>query len=314
MRPSMRLLALAALAWPTFALADPVGYAVGSGGDGFGGSSLLYRIDLANGQSTLVGPIGYLDVEGAALAPDGQLYAVADAGALCEGACGSSDLLLRIDPATGAGALVGPLGLAGQGSGGNLDYGLAFTCDGALWLSSDTSGQLWQVDPSSGATTLRANLGAPVSGLAGFGDTLYGISVADDQALYRIDTGTGAAERIGALGLPLPFYDAGLDVDASGQLWATIDYFSPSDGLPPAERNDIARIDRASGAAQLVAPVSGAGSGIFTVQMEGLALAAGGGCAVPPSSAVVNVPVDRPPALLLLAGLLLGLAALRLRS
>ena len=317
MRPCTRLLAAAALAWPAFALADPVGFAVGSGGDGFGGSSILYSVDLATGQATAVGPIGYVDVEGAALSPDGVLYAVADAGLACEGACGPTptDLLLRIDTNTGQGSVAGALGLAGQGSGGNLDYGLAFTCDGSLWLSSDTTGQLWQVNPANGASQLSGTLGAPVSGLAGFGDALFGISVASDHALYRINPAAGTAERIGALGLPLAFYDAGLDFDAAGQLWATIDYWvpPPPNDLPEVERNDVALIDPDSGAASIVAAVVGNGFDASTVQMEGLALAAGAGCAVAPAAAV-NVPVDRPLALLVLAGLLLGLAALRLRN
>lgn len=314
MRPLQQLLrwlAALALAAPVSVLAEPVGYAVGSGGPGFGGSSLLYRIDLATGQSTLVGPIGFVDVEGAALAPDGQLYAVADAGAACEGACGGTDLLLRIDPATGAGTLVGPLGLAGQGTDGNLDYGLATTCSGQLWLTADTTGQLWEVDPSTGATRLVGNTGAALSGLAAWGGLLFGVSVAPDPALYRIDPATAVATRIGALGLPLAFFDAGLDFDAGGVLWATIDYFTPPDDLPPAERNDIARIDVATGAATLAAAVLGAGSGLDTVQMEGLALAGGAGCGVRPPHAV---PGNGEGVLLALAGCLLLLGALRLRA
>ena len=317
MRPApllLRCIAAAALAMPVSVLAEPVGFAVGNGGPGFGGSALLYRIDLATGQSTLAGPLGYVDVEGAALAPDGHLYAVADLGlAGCEGAaCGTSDLLLRVDQGTGAATVVGPMGLAGQGTlpGGNLDYGLAATCSGQLWLSADTTGQLWEVDRSTGATRLVGNTGVALSGLAAWGDLLFGVSVAPDPGLYRIDTATAVATRIGALGLPLPFYDAGLDFDAAGQLWATIDYFTPPGGeLPPAQRNDVARVDLASGAAVLVAQVTGAGSGIETVQMEGLAIAGGAGCGVRPPSAV---PVGRLVALVMGAALLLA-GLLRLR-
>ena len=333
MRPWKRLLMAAVLALPVTAvpvaaLADPVGYAVGSGGDGFGASSTLWRIDLATGAATLVGPTGYVDVEGLAFTPDGTLYAVADAGQDCAGVCpGGTDLLLRLDPATGAGSLVGPLGLSGD-----LDYGLAATCDGRLWLSSDTSNRLWEVNRFGGGNREVAVIGAPVSGLAAWGQELYGISVAPDHALYRIDVDTGAATRIGALGLPSAFFDAGLDFDGDGRLWATIDYFSPPppNDLPPADmrRNDLALVDLDSGHASLGATITGAGSGLSTVQMEGLAIAPPGGCGgggtdpdpdpdpgVGPGAddTIARVPLGGPPGWLALCVVLLVAGGARLR-
>lgn len=322
MRPWKRLLAAAALALPVSVLAEPVGYAVGSGGSGFGGSSTLWRIDLGTGAATLVGPIGYVDVEGLAFSPDGVLYAVADAGQACAGVCpGGTDLLLQLDPQTGAGSLVGPLGLSDLG---DLDYGLAATCDGRLWASSDTTGTLWEVNRFGGGSRVAGALGAPVSGLAGWGDALYGISVANDMALYRIDPDTGAATRLGPLGLPSAFHDAGLDFDADGRLWATIDYFSPpppNDLLPEAlRRNDLALIDPDTGAASLAGTITGAGSGLSTVQMEGLAIASPGGCGggqpgpePEPRIIPTAVPVDAPAASLALATVLLLLGGLALR-
>lgn len=321
MRPWKRLLAAAALALPVSVLADPVGYAVGSGGSGFGGSSTLWRIDLGTGAATLVGAIGYVDVEGLAWSPDGILYAVADAGQACAGVCpGGTDVLLQINPQTGAGSLVGPLGLSQLG---DLDYGLAATCDGRLWASSDTLGTLWEINRFGGGNRVAGALGAPVSGLAAWGDALYGISVADDLALYRIDVDTGTPTRLGPLGLPSPFYDAGLAFDADGLLWATIDYFSPpppNDLLPEAlRRNDIALVDPETGAASLAATITGNDTGLATVQMEGLAIATGGGCGggLPPPDpdpepVVTGVPVDSPMALLVLASVLLLLGGSRL--
>lgn len=319
MRPFMRLLAVAALSLPALLLlprtaqADPVGFAVGEGGPGFGPSARLYRLDLGSGAASLVGPVGYTDVEGLAFSRGGVLYAVADAGIACEGVCpGTTDLLLRIDTDTGAGTLVGPLGLAGQGPGGNLDYGLAFTCDGRLWASSDTTGQLWEVDPADGSTRPVANLGAPLSGLAAFGNLLFGIGVVGDLSLHRIDPDAGTTTVMGALGLPITFYDAGLDFDEDGRLWATIDYFNPPppDDLPEAERNDIALVDPQTGAASITATISGAGSGLDTVRMEGLAIAAGAGCGV---RAPANVPSGHPLAWLLLGALVLAAAGARVR-
>jgi hypothetical protein len=290
-------------------LADPVGYAAGF--------SDLYRIDFATGQASLVGPIGYNDVEGLAFAPDGVLYAVADATA--GSGSGLTDFLIRINPATGAGTLVAPLaglsgqGLPGAGSNFELDYGLAFTGDGRLWLSSDTLSLLWEVSPATGATRLVGSTGARITGLAGRGNELFGVSAVGAEALYRIDTGTGHALHIGNLGLPERMYDAGLDFDSSGRLWITIDYFSPPSGIPPL-RNDVAQINPETGAVTSLRSIVGAGSGIDTVQMEGLAIAppvASGNVGVAPPS---PVPGPALPALAVLAGLALALGLRRARE
>lgn len=272
MRPLLdRLLAGLLVCVPAAALAEPVGYAVGF--------DSLYRIDVGTGQATLVGPLGYIDVEGLAFAPNGELYGVADAGAVPPGN-DQTDFLLRIDTTTGVATAVGQMtALAGTGTGtfGELDYGLAFTCSGQLWLSSDTTGLLWEVNPATAQTRLIGNTGARISGLAGRGNTLYGVSIDGAEALYRIDTDTAAASMIGPLGLQDRMFDAGLDFDGAGRLWVTIDYLSPPNGIPPL-RNDVARIDPMTGGFLEFRTIDGAGTGIDTVQMEGLALAPPGGC------------------------------------
>lgn len=276
MRPPFgRLLAGFLVCLPVAAVAEPVGYAVGF--------DSLYRIDMGTGQATLVGPLGYIDVEGLAFAPNGELYGVADAGAVPP-ANDQTDFLLRIDTATGAATAVGQMtALAGTGVGtfGELDYGLAFTCSGQLWLSSDTTGQLWEVNPANAQTRLVGNTGAAISGLAARGDTLYGLSIDGNESLYRINTTTAAASLVGPIGLPDRVFDAGLDFDAQGRLWATIDYLSPPTGIPPL-RNDLARLDPMTGGILELRTINGAGTGIDTVQMEGLALAPTSGCGVTP--------------------------------
>lgn len=302
MRRLFAVLLVCLPAWlPMAALAEPFGFATGD--------RELYRINLATGQATLVGNTGYVDVEGLAFAPDGSLFGAADFGVP---STAPTDFLLRINTATGVATPVGQLsGLQGLGAGGNLDYGLAFTCDGRLWLASDTTRQLWEVNPSNAQTRLVGTLPAPVSGIAARGNQLYGLSVEASPRLFRIDTGNAQATVVGTLALAETMYDAGLDFDASGRLWATIDYFTPPSGLPPL-RNDIAEIDPATGQIIALRPVTGAGSGIGTVQMEGLAIASTGGC-----GAVAGAPEAIPgpglPALLLLAGLAGGLGARRLR-
>lgn len=250
------------------ALADPIGYAAGF--------SDLYRIDFATGQATLVGPTGFNDVEGLAFAPGGTLFAVADATA--GSGSGLTDFLIRINPSTGAGTLVAPLsglsglGVPGAGSNFELDYGLAFTADGRLWLSSDTLGTLWEVNPGNGMTRLVGATGARITGLAARGNELFGVSAAGGESLYRINLATGVATLVGSLGLADRMYDAGLDFDAAGRLWVTLDYFSPPSGIPPL-RNDLAQINPDTGALSGLRAITGAGTGIDTVQMEGLALA-----------------------------------------
>lgn len=266
-----RLLAGLLLCAPAAAFADPVGYAVGF--------DSLYRIDLGTGQATLVGTLGYIDVEGLAFAPNGELYGVADAGAVPPGN-DQTDFLLRINTGTGAATAVGQMtALSGTGTGtfGELDYGLAFTCSGQLWLSSDTTAQLWEVNPANAQTRLVGSTGARISGLAARGNTLYGLSIDGGEALHRIDTNTATATAIGPIGLPDRVFDAGLDFDAGGRLWATIDYLSPPTGIPPL-RNDVVRLDPMTGGILEQRIVNGAGTGIDTVQMEGLALAPPAGC------------------------------------
>lgn len=311
MRPLLaRLAAGLMVLLPLAVFAEPVGYAAG-------GDNNLYRIDLGSGQATRIGAMGYVDVEGLALAPDGVLYGVADAGTGLPGSA-LTDFLLRIDPASGAATAVGPLGLMGQGTGAffDLDYGLAFTCDGRLWMSSDTTGRLWEVDRFSGATRYVGDMGARISGLAGRGRELFGLSVAGNESLYRIDTENAQASVIGSLAMPNPLYDAGLDFDAQGRLWATLDYLAPPTGIPPL-RNDVARLDPQTGARIETRIVLGAGSDIGTVQMEGLAIAPVAACPTGGGGGTLVEPIAVPgPGLPLLAlfgsfAACLGLSRLR---
>jgi len=286
-----------------WAAADPIGYAVGF--------NELYRVDLASGLAVRIGEpsaIGFNDVEGLAFAPDGALFAVADqtmrVGA---GSSATTDFLLRINTTSGVGSLVGALpGLQGQGPGlgGNLDYGLAFTCDGTLWMSSETNGNLWRVNPQTAEITLVGNTGASLSGLAANGTGLYGVSVDPTPRLYRIDQQTGAASAIGALGVGGAVSNAGLDFDAAGVLWASLD---PEPAQPGPSR--LVRVDTTTGAGTFVANFN------VGIGMKGLAIAPVGLC---PPSAAMPVPGPSPVWLALFAALALlgarGRLAARFRT
>lgn len=286
---SLALLLLAVLlCLPALTEAQPFGYVIDS--DGLTTADDLYRLDLATGALTLIGPVRpavgakFADVEGLALSPEGVLYGADDA----------LDALIRIDVNSGVATLIGPLGTAGLGPAGNLDYGLAFTCDGRLWLSSDTTSTLWQVDPGTGAASAPRDLPAGITGLAGRGNTLYGLGI--DGNIYRYSPASGASLLIGAHGIPA-FDDGGLDFDQAGNLWAIAEY-TPSDPSLPSR---IYRIDRETGIASFVADTR---TGI-----EGLAIA-------PPACIAGEdtqvVPGPGVPGLLMLAALLALVASRRM--
>lgn len=291
MRPWPRLLMAVVLLVPAFAAAQPFGYVVDS--DGVTTAHDLYRIDLSTGALTLLGPVRpavgptYVDVEGLALSPSGELYAVDDA----------LDVLLRLDTSNGRATLVGPLGTSGLGPAGNLDYGLAFTCDGRLWLSSDTLPRLWEVNLATGEAIAPRDLPVGLTGLAGRGSLLYGMGI--DGNLYRYSPSSGVATQVGPLGIPA-FDDGGLDFDADGNLWAIAEYIPSNPALP----SRIYRVDAQTGAATFVANSK---TGI-----EGLAIA-------PPAcldrfNNAQTVPGPGPFALLLLVLTCAGLALVRLRD
>lgn len=304
------LLAMLACMLPCGMHAEPVGYVAGF--------DWLYRMDFADGKAIPIGPFGNVlagnnlvpiaDVEGLAFSPAGDLYGVSDA----------QDLLLKINPRTGAATIIGPLNVDPQDRPyNNLDFGLAFTCNGSLWLSSDTTSKLWQVDPTSAQSHLVGDIGAKITGLAAKGNELYGIGVEENQTLYRINTSTGIATAVGALNLPDRFYDAGLDFDSQGQLWATIDYLIAPPPQPQIYRNDLAKIDPTTGRMTLLGAIKDIGQGINTVQMEGLAIAnpvcnapaSGGGGAT-----AVPVPSLQPSMLWLLAMLVFSASSWFLRK
>ncbi len=294
------------LRWPllaTLLLSSSGAFAQGTGYAA--GFDTLFRIDLQTAQAQRVGlfgnvgpgtPIG--DVEGLALATDGTLYGVSDnipGGAF-----------LRIDTTSGAATVVGNLGIDGSGAANeNLDFGLAFTCDGRLWLSSDTQSRLWEINRSNGATRLVGSIGRKISGLAARGNELFGIGVEGDGGLYRIDSASASATTVATF-TGTPFPDAGLDFDASGALYGVLDFF------PPTPRSDLVRIDASSGAVTSIGTISGAG--LDDKEIETLAIAAPV-CSNPPPGTVAqaSVPANSTWALALLAACfaLLGLWRVR---
>ena len=272
------------------AYADPIAYTAVD--------DELARLDLSNGQLFPIGEFGsisgtpFLDVEGMAFDSKGMLFGVSDL----------TETLMRLQIGSGEAQAVSGiygLGLQNQGTGGDLnqlDFGLAFTCNGTLWLSSDSARKLWRVDPGEGSSTLIGETEAKISGLAAYGDRLFGIGVAEDEGLYEIDTETGLATLIGSLELGYNFYDAGLDFDADGNLWAVLDFNPPPAGQPQIERvSEIVRINVDTGIAGNPVRVQGDDS----IEIESLAIAPAI-CPEGPSDPPIEVPTIGPSALALL--------------
>lgn len=271
----------------------------------------LYRIDLETRRAEYVGSAGnyggqpYGNLKALTFGPDGTLYAVSDSL--------STKPLVRIDPVSGRASAVGPVnfGTSGSGQYPSLDLGAAFTCDGRLWMSSATTGKLWNVDPASGATTLIGSLGHTVTGLVARGNALYGAGGRGDNAFYRIDTSTGAATRVGAFGPTGWINSVAMNVDGDDMLWAVLNYNPPEPGSSTlTDWSDLATIDRNTGALTRLGTITGP-SRLRGLGMTGFAIGPTPCGTVEPEP--VATPVRSPWALGLLGLALFAGAARRLR-
>jgi outer membrane protein assembly factor BamB len=112
----------------------------------------LYRFDITTGASTLITTALPLNIDGLAFGPNGVLYGFTDF---------TSFDLLTINPATGAFAIVGPLGLTTGILGG-----LSFDPSGELYAALND--QLFSINAATGAATLVGpiSVGGGVSGIA----------------------------------------------------------------------------------------------------------------------------------------------------
>ena len=220
----------------------------------------LYAFDLSTRGASPIGLAGSFggtplaNIEGLSYAPNGQLYAVSDT---------LLKVLMRIDRGTGTATVIGPLGGSSglgetaQGPLNVLDLGLSFTCDGKLWLSSGATGSLWEVDPTTAATTKIGNLGVTITGLTARGNQLFGAGAQNNPNLYLIDTSTAQATAVGTYGSSInPITTASPGFDSSGQLWSVLDDVPP---LPPQtsqpQWSSLAKIS-ASGSMNIVGDIS----------------------------------------------------------
>ncbi|MDZ7791798.1 MAG: hypothetical protein U5L08_15145 [Xanthomonadales bacterium] len=303
------MILVVSLAASVSAWAQPVGYAINSRGNFQDSSKVfaLWRIDLATGAETYIGWTGrgdFIDIEGIAFDSEGRLY----------GADDSEDTLLRIGTETGnaipVGGSVRNMGISTDIS---MDFGMTFTCEGQLLVSSAGEESLYIADTETGALESVGSLGAPIVDMATIGSTIYGIGLGTDgdgnqlaPNLYRIDMTAPAAELIGPLGNGAsPYNQAGLAADESGRLWAITDRNRVANNSSSELPSEILRIDPASGAATRVAET--------IVGIESLAITPPGECSRGTPQQALAVSALSIPALWLLALVVLAVATAPLR-
>jgi hypothetical protein len=256
------------------AWAQTTGLAVNSRGFADEGQvHVLWRVDLDTGAAERIGQTGFLDLEGLALSPGGVLY----------GADDESKTLVTINPSSGFSTPVGGVSSnMGVPLSEPMDFGMTFTCDGTLLVSSDVERSLFTASLETGRLARigePGSLGAPITGIAAFGNVLYGIGqgitgtdgnfATDAPDLYRIDPATATAERIGPLGAAVqPYANAGLAFDDQGRLWALTD--RRENGVPDLH-SEVLAIDVTTGRATKTADAD-------VVGFESLAIAAPAGC------------------------------------
>ena len=238
--------------------AAPVGYAINSdSGSSFADS--LYRIDLATGQLTRLGFVRSLnttriDTEGLAFAPDGTLWGMDD----------ESMKLFPLNIDNGQVITANEVSLTGFTGTGSNDFGMTFACDNNLYASSSRDDSLYKVALNGEAIRVGnpGGLGRDISALAAWGNNpvqLYGLSngtlnSGGTASLYSIDTTSGVATLIGALGGAAAAYDqAGMSFDSAGQLWAMTDRSQSVNPQP----SQILQLNTANGAATLVSTTTG---------------------------------------------------------
>jgi len=157
--------------------------------------SLLYSIDLGAQTATLVGPTGFLRVGAIDYGPDDLLYGIGERPDFS-----GVDVLIRINPLTGAGTEIGPLGVFTDAGFGDM----SFRDDGTLFaynVSNLGPGHaLYTVDTTTGAATFLGASGYSFSaGNAlsfGANGTLYLSNTTGGVFLNSLDQSTGAGTSL----------------------------------------------------------------------------------------------------------------------
>jgi len=234
----------------------PMAFSVNSDSGNLLTEDSLYQIDLATGSNLMRGELisgieSRLDTEGLAFSPDGTLWGIDD----------DSRTLFPINSASGVIKFQDEIPLAGFKAGGGNDFGMTFSCDNFLYITSVITQTLYQLN-MDGSTTTR---------LFGLGNGQFQDGSTDAPELYSIDTSTGTATLIGQLGAQAGEYNqAGLAFDADGTLWGITDRRIINDSIANLP-SQILKIDVSTGSATLISETSEVG-------FESLAIAPPAAC------------------------------------
>ncbi len=181
----------------------------------------LNTVDLETAELELIGDSGFTAIARLAFGPEGTLYAISSRQVE-----GMTDFeLVVLDPATGAGTLVGSLGIGDTDDLATI--GLAVDAAGLIWLvlqefvEMDHRARLYRVDPGTAAATLVGESEGIFFGLAERDGTLYSLRsevVGGAKTLVTIDSATGdlgpGLVQVGGL-----IFDPYLSFDSDGGLW-----------------------------------------------------------------------------------------------
>ena len=235
----------------------PWAYSVNSD-SGSSNEDSLYQINLATGEDHRKGKLisvaiyDHIDTEGLAFDSDNTLWGIDDA----------TRTLFPINTVSGAipfGEIIDVSTVFP--SGGANDFGMTFSCDNSLYVTSVTTNTLYRIDLDAGSKDPIGSLGANISAIAAIGSPtkLYGLGNGqfkngdtDSPDLYSIDVSTGAATLIGPLGSDAGEYNqGGLAFDSDGTLWAITDRRGIN-GEIAGLSSQILRVDVDTGTATLV--------------------------------------------------------------
>lgn len=264
------LLTLASL-FAISAKGAPLAYSVNSDSGNMDTADSLYLIDLETGIDQRVerlfnGIETRTDTEGLAISPQQQLWGIDD----------DSGTLFLINPESAAidysaEIPLNSLSLAGFPADEGNDFGMTFTCDNDLYITSVRTHSLYRVNLDSGDNEMVGTfgaLGANISAIAAIGNPtkLYGLGngqfqsgATDSPNLYSIDTETGVATLIGPLGSEAGEYSqGGLAFDSEGVLWAITDRRIINNSIADLP-SQILKIDTQTGTASLVATTTEVG-------------------------------------------------------